>query len=97
MLFLPFPGISILIALLRGLIINQGVTRIVNVGMLLNLLTTGLVLVLGMVGDWPGINAAAIALVAAAVIELLYLLSQISRVLDYQFTFIQRPQKTIPG
>ncbi len=96
-LFVPFPGLSMLIALLRGLIINRGVTRIINLGMFLNLLITGLVLAIGIVRSWPGINTAAIALVTAATIELIYLLSQISRVLDYKFTFIQKPQKIVPG
>lgn len=96
-LFLPFPGLSVLIALLRGLIINRGVTRIVNFGMLLNLSTTGLVLSMGIVRNWPGINTAAIALVTAAAVELIYLLSQISRVLDYKFSFLQRPQKAFPS
>ncbi len=61
-LFIPLPALATLISWLRGLLINRRVTRLVNTGMVINLLVTGLVLYIGILRQWPGINNAAIAL-----------------------------------
>jgi hypothetical protein len=96
-LFLPLPALSILISWLRGLMINRGATRVVNFGMFINLIVTIGVLFLGSVNMWPGINAAAIALCAAAGVELLFLLWRIKGVLDYRYPLIRTRLPAIPG
>jgi hypothetical protein len=96
-LFLPLPALSILISWIRGLMINQGATRVVNFGMFINLIVTIGVLFLGSVNNWPGINAAAIALCAAAGVELLFLLWRVKGVLDYRYPLIRTRLPAIPG
>jgi len=96
-LFLPLPALSILISWIRGLMINQGATRVVNFGMVINLIVTIGVLFLGSVNNWPGINAAAIALCAAAGVELLFLLWRVKGVLDYRYPLIRTRLPAIPG
>jgi hypothetical protein len=68
--FLGLPGLTILIAWLRGLLIKTRATKIVNAGMLVNLLVTVGVLALSVARNWPGLASAAIALNAAFVAEL---------------------------
>ena len=86
LLFLLYPGVSLLISWLRGLMINIGSTRIVNAGMFLNLFVTAVILGIGVAANWPGINAAAIALSAAAVLELFYLWLRVRNILDFSFS-----------
>jgi len=96
-LFLPLPALSILISWIRGLMINQGATRIVNIGMSINLIVTIGVLFLGSINKWPGINAAAIALSAAAGVELFFLLWRVGGVLDYRYPLIRTRLPAVPG
>ena len=72
-LFLFFPALATITSWLRGLLINLRVTREVNLGMTINLVTTGTILAIGLANRWPGIPTAAVALNAASLIEILYL------------------------
>ncbi|MCI0393475.1 MAG: hypothetical protein L0332_10405 [Chloroflexi bacterium] len=72
-LFIPLPGVTVLISWLRGLLIKQRVTSIVNAGMAVNLAITAAILLAGVWQRWPGINTAALALTAAAAVEFLFL------------------------
>lgn len=80
-LFILFPALTAFIAWLRGLLIKQRVTRQVNIGMAINLITTAGVLATGLFLHWPGLPAAAIALNAAALAEVLYLAWRIQHTL----------------
>ena len=73
-LFLLFPPLFVLVSWLRGLLISRHTTTIVNIGMALNLIVTAAVLVLGVAWRYDGITVAAVALNAAVVVELVYLL-----------------------
>lgn len=88
-LFIPFPALATLIAWLRGLFINRGATRVVNLGMAANLIVTALILLLGILNNWPGISTAAIALCVAAGIEFLLLRWQINGLLDFGFSLFE--------
>jgi hypothetical protein len=96
-LFLPLPALAILISWIRGLMINRGATRLVNIGMAINLVITTAVLFLGSVNNWPGINAAAIALCAAAGVELLFLLWRVNGVIAYRYPLIRSRLPVVPG
>lgn len=71
--FLIFPALATIISWLRGLLINQRVTKAVNAGMMINLGITAVVLLLGLLLQWPGIPTAALALNIAAIGEIIYL------------------------
>ncbi len=73
-LFLFFPALAVITSWLRGLLIQSEHTRYVNVGMGINLAITAIVLVVGVVGGWPGLAAAAVALNLASLGEVVYLL-----------------------
>lgn len=73
-LFLFFPALAVITSWLRGLLIQSGHTRYVNVGMGINLTITALVLVVGVVQAWPGLAVAAVALNLASLGEVFYLL-----------------------
>jgi hypothetical protein len=85
-LFIPLPGLAVLISWLRGLLINQRKTKFVNVGMGLNVLATVIVLGSGMLLRWPGISTAALALSVASLVELIYLWWRIRNLLGFRFT-----------
>jgi len=72
-LFILYPALAVFISWLRGLLINQRVTRQVNIGMAINLLVTAGVLALGLYLHLPGLPTAAIALNIAALCEVIYL------------------------
>lgn len=95
--FIPFPALATLISWIRGLLINQGVTRPVNGGMAINLFITAIVLFIGLFYNWPGINAAAIALSLAAAVEFLFLWWRIGGVLDFRFSIIELRRDPVPG
>lgn len=96
-LFIPFPALAMLISWMRGLLINQGNTGPVNVGMAVNLIVTIFFLFLGVGLNWPGINAAAIALVVAATSEFLFLWWRISGVMQFQFFSFKPTGSTLTG
>ncbi len=79
--FLAFPALTTLISWLRGLLINRRQTKVVNVGMGINLGITAVVLAVGLFYRLPGLPSAAIALNAAAFVEILYLGWQTQRAL----------------
>lgn len=79
--FLLFPALATLIAWLRGLLINQRLTKAVNVGMAINLIMTAVVLAIGLSRQWAGLPTAALALNAAAIGEVIYLGWQTNRML----------------
>jgi hypothetical protein len=96
-LFIPFPALATLISWLRGLFINQGATRVVNMAMAVNLIVTTIILVLGILNNWPGIPAAAVALCLAATIEFLVLWWQIKGVLDFRFSLFNYRKRVYQG
>ncbi len=71
--FLLFPALATIISWLRGLLINQRRTRFVNMGMVINLGITAVVLGIGLFLRWSGIPTAALAFNLAAVGEIVYL------------------------
>jgi hypothetical protein len=77
--FLLLPALTVLISWLRGLFINARRTRIVTLGMVLNLLATGIILYVGMQLELSGLLTAALALNGAAAIELAVLWWQAQR------------------
>lgn len=89
-LFIPLPGLAVLISWFRGLMINQRQTKFVNIGMGINVLATIVILGFGMLSDWPGINTAALALSIASLAELFYLWWRIRNLLDFRFTLFDR-------
>jgi hypothetical protein len=94
-LFIPLPGLSVLISWFRGLLIHQRQTKFVNVGMGINVLAIITVLGIGLFYKWPGINTAALALSAAALAELCYLWWRIRDLLDFRFTLFDRQTPAI--
>ena len=80
-LFLFFPALATITSWLRGLLINRRVTREVNVGMAINLASTGIILAIGLANRWPGLPTAAVALNAASLIEIIYLSWRTQRLL----------------
>jgi hypothetical protein len=85
-LFIPLPGLAVLISWLRGLLIHRRKTKFINVGMGLNVLTTIAILGGGMMLQWPGIGTAAVALSVASLVELIYLWWRIRNLLDFRFS-----------
>lgn len=80
-LFLPYPALFVLVSWIRGVLINRYHTSAVNMGMILNLLVTIVVLIVGVAFRFDGIATAAIALIAAIIAELLYLYWRMQRLL----------------
>ncbi|MFW6042305.1 MAG: hypothetical protein ACOC9C_01340 [Chloroflexota bacterium] len=72
-LFLLYPAFFVLVSWLRGILIHDRETSVVNAGMAINLAVTAIVLFLGVTARLTGILTAALALNAAIVAELLYL------------------------
>jgi len=91
-LFIPLPALAIMISWLRGLLIDARETRIVNGGMVVNLIVSAAILAIGVRSQWPGINAAALALSLAATFELAFLWWRTGRVLELPFRIADRPQ-----
>ncbi len=87
-LLIPLPALATLISWIRGLMINEGATRPVNSGMIINLVVTALVLFIGVSQKWPGINSAAIALVVAATAEFIFLRWRIGGVLGFRYSVV---------
>ncbi len=94
-LFIPLPGLAVLLSWIRGLMINQRKTKFVNVGMGINVLATVIVLAIGMSFEWPGISTAALALTIASICELIYLLLRIRNLLDFQFSLFDTAKPAI--
>lgn len=97
LLFIPLPALAVMISWIRGLLINRSVTKAVNAGMVANLVVSIILLVIGVRQQWPGIHAAAIALVVAAFVEFLFLWWRVSDNLEFKFSIIEPRQRTVPG
>ncbi|MFN2138094.1 MAG: hypothetical protein ACK2UK_19215 [Candidatus Promineifilaceae bacterium] len=91
-LFLLFPALTVFISWLRGLLIKQRVTSQVNLGMAINLVVTGLLLLAGVLMQRPGLPTAAIALNLAAFCEVLYLAWKTNKLLSPQIQLFGRQQ-----
>jgi len=72
--FLFFPALTVIDMWLRGVLIHGRHTKDVNVAMGINLAVTAVALGIGMVWQTPGLPTAAVALNAAIICEILYLL-----------------------
>ncbi len=72
--FLFFPALTVIDMWLRGVLIHGRHTKDVNIAMGINLGVTAVVLGIGMVYQAPGLPTAAIALNAAIICEIIYLL-----------------------
>jgi hypothetical protein len=81
--FILLPPLSILISWLRGLLINQRATKIVNAGMIANFLVTTVILFTGVRLRLPGIDTAAVALVGGSLVEMVYLFLRCQTVVKY--------------
>lgn len=83
-LFVFFPGMAVITSWLRGLLIQGRHTRYVNIGMGINLVITAVALIIGVLQQWPGLVAAAVALNIASLGEVAYLAwrTQLSLPLD---------------
>ncbi len=68
-----FPAITLLVFALRGFLISNQRTRPINLGMLINLSITAIILASGLTFNWGGIFTAALALNVAIIFELFYL------------------------
>jgi hypothetical protein len=82
-LFLFYPALATITSWLRGLLINGRATKEVNVGMAVNLVTTAVVLAIGLVNELPGLPTAAVALNTASVLEIVYLTWRAQHILPF--------------
>ena len=89
-LFLLFPALAMFISWLRGLLIKRRVTSQVNVGMLINLSVTAVLLAVGISLQLPGLPVAAVALNFAALCEVIYLAWRTGRVLAPDIHLLSR-------
>lgn len=89
-LFLLFPALAMLISWLRGLLIKRRVTSQVNVGMLINLSVTAVLLAVGISLQLPGLPVAAVALNFAALCEVIYLAWRTGRMLAPDIRLLSR-------
>jgi hypothetical protein len=95
LIFLALPGLTTLISWIRGLLIESGATGVVNGGMAVNLFMTVAVLFVGVSNQWPGINAAALALSVAAAAEFIFLWWRVGTVLQFRFSILELRKKPL--
>jgi hypothetical protein len=99
-LFLFFPALATLTSWLRGLLIKGRATKEVNVGMIINLAVTAVVLGVGLYFRAPGLSTAAISLNLASLCEVIYLGLRTDHVLDTGvplFKFKYQPGYSLPS
>lgn len=72
-LMIPLPALATQISWLRGLLIQEGRTLVVNAAMFVRLLTTAALLLAGLAWQWSGILTAGSAMVLSVVVELCFL------------------------
>ncbi len=84
-LFLLFPALAVFTSWLRGLLIKERATKAVNIGMVINLVVTAVVLTMGLYLRLPGLQTAAIALNLASLCEVMYLALRTRHVLTFNF------------
>ncbi|MCB8967766.1 MAG: hypothetical protein H6660_12840 [Ardenticatenaceae bacterium] len=80
-MFLFFPALATVTSWLRGLLINNKKTKLVNWGMGINLVITAVTLLIGLLTQQPGLPTAAVALNLASLAEVVYLGWRASHVL----------------
>jgi hypothetical protein len=68
--FLLLPALTVFLSWLRGLLIHTGATKIVNLGMAVNLAVTAALLFAGVLLRLPGIATAALAMNGSYLVEL---------------------------
>lgn len=73
-LLLPMPAMVVVISWLRGRLMRQRRTRIINRGMIFRLAVFVPVLFTGVVRGWPGIPTASLAVVLSVAVEMGYIL-----------------------
>lgn len=95
-LYLLYPALFVLVSWLRGLLIKRHATTAVNIGMGINLAVTALLLVMGVAGRYHGITVAAVALNAAIMAELVFLLWRGQQVLA-SGPILGWPRRSIPA
>lgn len=71
-----FPALNMIIFAIRGFLISVKRTTPVNTGMTINIITTAIVLFLGIQQQWAGITTAVLALNIAAAIEVVFLMRE---------------------
>ena len=80
-LFLLFPALAVFVSWLRGLLIKRRVTSKINIGMVINLTVTAIILAIGIAFQLPGLPTAAVALNVAVLCEVIYLAWRTGKVL----------------
>lgn len=78
-MFLFLPAVTAVVAWLRGILIFQRATPVVNMGMALNLSTTLLILWLGVANQWDGLTTGAFALTSSLLLECAFLYWQMQQ------------------
>jgi hypothetical protein len=91
-LFIFFPALAVLTSWLRGLLIQSRHTRYVNFAMAINLVITAAVLAWGVMRQWPGLPAAALALNLASLGEVLYLIQRTRQTLPVELSLFRSPE-----
>lgn len=84
-LFLLFPALAVFTSWLRGLLIKERATKAVNMGMVINLVVTAVVLAIGLYLRLPGLPTAAVALNLASLCEVIYLAFSTRHILTFNF------------
>lgn len=95
LLFLPFPALATITSWLRGLLINEQATKAINMGMVVNLLVTAVILAIGLQQRLPGLPTAAVALNIAAFVEIIYLTWRTQRALPANLSLWGSPQPAV--
>jgi hypothetical protein len=98
-LYLFFPGLTVVAMWLRGMLIHGRHTTDVNVAMAVNLVVTAVTLALGVWLRLPGLPSAAAALNLALISEIFYLSWRAQRLIPVGLFAFSRPRAktTLPG
>jgi progressive ankylosis protein len=96
-LFLLYPALFVVVSWLRGLLIKVRATRSVNMGMIINLVLTGVILAIGVALRWPGITTAAAALYLAILAEMVYLARRVRMRLGVRIWTSRQPRMLQPA
>ena len=93
-LYLLFPGFTVIAMWLRGLLIHSRETTDVTIAMGINLIMTVLVLGIGLANQWAGLPSAAAALNVAVICEIVYLAWRTQRIIPIGLPFGKQWQAT---
>lgn len=96
-LYLLFPGLTVLAMWLRGLLIHDRKTKVVNMAMIINLVITAVILGIGVRLYLPGLPVAAVALNVAIIFEVIFLAWRTQRTIPIGLPSFSRikPEPTI--